>query len=132
LGVGADIQAYCGKCGTVWHVVVAMVGTRIAQVECKECGARHRVRGESAGEARPHRRTGETRATRVAKGGKALVAADMTRPPVRYSTSASFAPGQRVEHPSFGPGVVERVLGPGKVQIHFAEGSKVLAMGRSA
>jgi hypothetical protein len=51
---------------------------------------------------------------------------------VQYSTSASFAPGQRVEHPSFGPGVVERVLGPGKVQIHFAEGSKVLAMGRSA
>ena len=132
MGVGADIQAYCGKCGTVWHVVVAMVGTKIAQVECKECGARHRVRGASAGEARPHRRTGETRATRAAKGGKALVAADMTRAPVRYSTSASFAPGQRVEHPSFGPGVVERVLGPGKVQIHFAEGSKVLAMGRNS
>jgi hypothetical protein len=132
LGVGADIQAYCRKCGTVWHVVVAMVGTTIAQVECKECGARHRVRGKSAGEARPHRRTGETKATRAAKGGKALVAADLSLPPVRYSTSARFAPGQRVEHATFGPGIVERVLGPGKVQIHFADGSKVLAMGRAS
>ena len=117
----------------MWHVVVAMVGTQIAQVECKQCGRRHRVRGEeNAGEARPHRRTGEPRATRAAKVGKPLVDADMTRAPVRYSTSARFAPGQRVEHATFGPGIVERVLGPSKVQIHFADGSKVLAMGRSA
>ena len=132
MGVGADIQAYCGKCGTVWHVVVAMVGTKIAQVECKECGARHRVRGESAGDARPHRRTGETKATRAAKGGKPLVEADLSKPPVPYSTGARFAPGQRVEHATFGPGVVERVLGPGKVQIYFAGGSKVLAMSRAS
>jgi hypothetical protein len=109
-----------------------MVGTKIAQVECKECGARHRVRGESAGEARPHRRSGETKATRAARGGKALVAADLSLPPVCYSTSARFAPGQRVEHATFGPGIVERVLGPGKVQIHFAGGSKVLTMGRAS
>ena len=131
MGVGADIEAHCGKCGTVWHVVVAMVGTKIAQVECKECGARHRVRGQSTAEARPHRRTGETKATRAAKGGKALIAADLTKPPVRYSTGDRYAPGQRVEHASFGPGIVERVLGTGKVQIHFANGSKVLAMGRA-
>ena len=131
LGVAADIQSYCGKCGTVWHVVVAMVGTQIAQVECKQCGRRHRVRGEEKTEARPHRRTGAA-GTRAAKVVKPLVDADMTREPVRYSVNASFAPGQRVEHATFGPGVVERVLGPQKVQIHFEGGSKVLAMGRSA
>jgi hypothetical protein len=138
LGVGADIEAYCGKCGTVWHVVVAMVGGRIAQVECKECGRRHRVRGGGATgttgakpeTARPHRRTGQT-ATRAAKGGKSMIEPDLSRPPVRYSASARFAPGQRVEHTTFGPGIVERVLGPGKVQIHFAGGSRVLAMGRA-
>jgi hypothetical protein len=130
LGVAADIQSYCGKCGTVWHVVVAMMGTQIAQVECKQCGRRHRVRGEEKAEARPHRRTG-AKSTRAAKVVKPLVDADMTREPVRYSTNANFAPGQRVEHATFGPGIVERVLGPQKVQIHFADGSKVLAMGRT-
>jgi hypothetical protein len=110
-----------------------MVGTQIAQVECKQCGRRHRVRGEEkkTETARPHRRTGVA-STRAAKGAKPLVDADMSLEPVRYSTSAQFAPGQRVEHATFGPGVVERVLGPQKVQIYFADGSKVLAMGRSA
>lgn len=133
MGVAADIQSYCGKCGTVWHVVVAMVGTQIAQVECKQCGRRHRVRGEekTAEAARPHRRTG-VKSARATKAAKPLVEADLTREPVRYSTSAQFAPGQRIEHATFGPGIVERVLGPQKVQIHFADGSKVLAMGRGA
>jgi hypothetical protein len=92
------------------------------------------VRGgadKAPGEARPHRRTGET-ATRAAKASRALVDADLSQPPVRYSASARFAPGQRVEHTTFGPGVVERVLGPSKVQIHFATGSRVLAMGRAS
>jgi hypothetical protein len=110
-----------------------MVGTQIAQVECKQCGRRHRVRAEekAAAVARPHRRTGAS-GTRAAKGAKPLVDADLTREPVRYSTNARFDPGQRVEHSTFGLGIVERVLGPQKVQIHFASGSKVLAMGRSA
>ena len=30
--VGEDIEALCGKCGQVWHVVMAKVGTRIAKV----------------------------------------------------------------------------------------------------
>jgi hypothetical protein len=132
LGVSADIQSYCGKCGTVWHVVVAMVGTQIAQVECKQCGRRHRVRGEEKVEAaRPHRRTGAA-STRAAKVVKPLVDADMTREPVNYSLDAHFDPGQRIEHATFGPGIVERILGPQKVQIYFASGSKVLAMGRRA
>ena len=30
--VGQDIESICGKCGDVWHVVVAMNGTAIAKV----------------------------------------------------------------------------------------------------
>ena len=43
--VGSDIEAVCKKCGDVWHVVIALADRRIANVECKECGARHRYRG---------------------------------------------------------------------------------------
>ena len=41
---GKDIEARCGKCGEVWHVVVAMVGDAIAKVQCKECHAYHKYR----------------------------------------------------------------------------------------
>ena len=39
LKVGADVEALCGKCGDVWHVVVAKVGDRVAKVQCKQCSA---------------------------------------------------------------------------------------------
>jgi len=28
----------CGRCGQVWHVVMAKMGDRIAKVVCKRCG----------------------------------------------------------------------------------------------
>lgn len=130
MGVGADIESYCGKCGTTWHVVIAMVDGRVAQVECSRCGKRHKPRGEGAAAApRVHRRTGEASTPRAA-ASKPMVAADMTTPPVPYTATGSYKPGQRVEHPAFGPGVVERVLASNKVQIFFATGSRVLAQRR--
>ena len=42
--VGADVESLCAKCGDVWHVVVAKVGDRIARVQCKQCGAPHRLK----------------------------------------------------------------------------------------
>ena len=42
--VGADIEAVCGRCGEVWHVIVAIADGGIAKVECKQCGRPHRYR----------------------------------------------------------------------------------------
>ena len=126
MGVGADIESYCGKCGTTWHVVIAMVDGRVAQVECSRCGKRHKARAEATRAPRVHRRTGEA-STRAAKANKPLVQADVTTPIVPYTASGSYKAGQRVDHPAFGPGVVERVLASTKVQVFFATGSRVLA-----
>src|ERR1043165_8784800 len=45
-GVGQDIEAMCGRCGQVWHVVMAKMGDRIAKVVCKRCGGHHGYRTE--------------------------------------------------------------------------------------
>ena len=37
----------CGRCGQVWHVVMAKMGDRIAKVVCKRCGGHHRYRTEA-------------------------------------------------------------------------------------
>jgi hypothetical protein len=129
VGVGADIESYCGKCGKTWHVVIAMVDGRVAQVECSRCGKRHRPRAESTAAPRVHRRTGEV-STPSARASKPLVDADMSAAPVPYTASGAYKPGQRVDHPAFGPGVVERVLATNKVQVFFATGSRVLAQRR--
>jgi len=134
--VGADVEALCSKCGDVWHVVVAKVGVQIVKVQCKQCGGYHRYKS-------PHGATKEAKmpsATRPAKEPRApkapverfekpAVAADLSRSVKTYRASEKFEVGDRVEHPSFGQGVVE-VSEPGKVTLFFATGRRVLVQSK--
>ena len=50
--------------------------------------------------------------------------------PVRpYRASEKFETGERVEHPSFGQGVVETAE-PGKITVFFASGRRVLVQSK--
>ena len=132
MSVGADIEAVCGRCGLGWHVVTAMANGRIAQVECRQCGKRHKLRAPGGAGPRPHRRTGATGVSPRRIAARApLVEPNLSRPPRAYSATESYAPGDRVEHAAFGPGVVERLTGPNKVQVFFAGGSRVLVHRRN-
>jgi hypothetical protein len=53
------------------------------------------------------------------------VAADLSRPPRTYRVTEKFEVGDRVEHPSFGQGVVETIDGQ-KMTVFFVSGRKVL------
>ena len=134
--VGADVEALCSKCGDVWHVVVAKVGVQIVKVQCKQCGGYHRYKS-------PHGATKEAKmpsATRPPKEPRApkepverfekpAVAADLSRAVKTYRASEKFTVGDRVDHPSFGQGVVE-VSEPGKVTVFFATGRRVLVQSK--
>jgi hypothetical protein len=134
--VGQDIESICGKCGDVWHVVVAMVGDKVAKVQCKQCGGYHRHRPPGSSSSAPVRRS---RASAV--GGSAApaprsnepqVAADLSRPVKPYRFDGEYSPGDRVEHPKFGEGIVELTSEPGKMQVFFADGRRVLARAKQS
>lgn len=132
--VGADIESICGKCGDVWHVVVAMVGDRVAKVLCKQCGGQHRYRppGGAAVARTPRKRAAaegstSTRARGQSKADEPLVKADPNRPVRAYAINESFDVGDRIDHRTFGSGVVEMVVGPGKIQVFFPSGRRVMA-----
>ena len=136
--VGQDIEALCGRCGQVWHVVMAMMGDRIAKVVCKRCGGHHRYRDEKAdttggggGEAssRPRRPTfgSARRSSRPARAEPEAPAFDPAKPPRAYAARDSYIAGERVAHPTFGVGVVAGSPGAGKVDVVFAGGARVLA-----
>jgi hypothetical protein len=126
MGVGAEIEALCGHCGTTWHVVIALVDGRAAQIECRRCGRRHKLRGGAAPRIAAPRRAG----SRAAVASRPLVAPDPSRPVRPYRAGDVYAVAERIEHPTLGSGVVERVLGPGKIQVFFTGGSRVLAQAR--
>jgi hypothetical protein len=136
--VGQDIEALCGKCGQVWHVVMAKMGDRIAKVVCKRCGGHHRYRteGDDANEAaRPARaRTITGSRPRAATPAPALTAPpfDPAKPARPYAAAAQYAAGERIVHPQFGVGVVAGSPGSGKIDVVFPSGARVLAVAKSA
>ena len=60
-----------------------------------------------------------------------IVEANLERTPVPYSVRDSYFPGDRISHPKLGEGVVEKALGPNKVEIRFGDECRVLVQGRS-
>jgi hypothetical protein len=147
VAVGKDVEAACRKCGEVWHVIVAVEGGKITKVQCKECMAYHRYRppeGEDRVDtepkpkkapATPRKATApRSKAASSAKGGgkrasheEPLVEPDLSRPIRLYKMTDSYEPGERVEHPKFGQGVVEVLSGPGKMTVFFEDGRRTLA-----
>ena len=138
--VGEDIESVCGKCGDVWHVVVAMVETDIAKVECKECKATHKYKptGEAKKKADEEKKAAKKKTTKKKTTRKPRKSAEPAlpegpraeandKPPQKYSIKGSFEIGDRVEHPSFGEGVVDGLPAPGKIEVYFTDGRKTLA-----
>jgi len=128
----------CGRCGQVWHVVMAKMGDRIAKVVCKRCGGHHRYRDENAdavssdAPARPRRPAfgsgrRSNRASRADAGPADLPPFDPAKPPRTYAARDSYVAGERVAHPTFGVGVVSGSPGAGKVDVVFSGGARVLA-----
>jgi ribosomal protein S27AE len=137
-GVGEDIEDTCTRCGDTWHVVMAKVGDRIAKVVCKRCGSQHNFRsGEAAAApaasggatAGGRRRTLSRRPSSLPAEPEArpMPQFDPTKPPRSYAPRESYAPGERIAHATFGIGVVSALPGPGKVEVVFPGGVRVLA-----
>ena len=134
-GVGADVEALCSKCGDVWHVVVAKVGQQIVKVQCKQCSGYHRYKsphGAPADKKLPatHRPPREPRAP-VERFEKPAVPADLSRPARPYRASELFEVGERIDHPSFGQGVIE-LSEAGKITVFFGSGRRVLVQAKTA
>lgn len=151
LGVGKDIFAVCGKCGDTWHVIVALEGTKVTKVQCKFCNGYHRFK-RSANDptpvgAPPPKAAKKAAATRTTASGKKIAVKKPTTTPKRdepliepnldlpvrdYAMSATYQPGERIEHPKFGQGVVENFPEPGKMNVFFEDGRRTLAFARPA
>jgi hypothetical protein len=116
----------------VWHVIVAIAGEEIAKVECKQCGRLHRYRQIGGRRAAARSATRTRKVSAKAKTAGPLVEADPSRPLKSYRSTDWYAIGDRIEHPRFGAGVVDRVAGPEKVQVFFPDGHRLLVHGRGA
>lgn len=127
--VGADIDNRCTKCGITTHVVVATPEGKLAKLECKQCGSKHQYRDPNKKKAAAKKKTATRKRAPAAPVGP-LVEPNLNWPIKQYEVSGTYQPGERIQHKTFGAGVIEQVMGPLKVRVFFEDGQKILIQGK--
>lgn len=130
LSAGDHITSKCTKCkDTTNHTIVAMVGDRIAKVECNTCRGVHNYRQTVLKKPAAKRKTS---GTSPAKTGKIetkwedlLNDLDPTTATL-YNMQMTIESGDLIQHPSFGLGRVINVIKPNKMEVYFSTGVKLL------
>ncbi len=139
LTVGKEMVCWCTRCKLdLGHTIVAMIGGRPARVICRTCRSEHNYyEKKAAGTAGAVRRTGtssgasprpkESKPEGVPIEHEWLKQMNASTQPLKsYGADQSFSPGDRVKHPTFGDGIVQKTVFPNKIEILFRADLKTL------
>ncbi|OFZ21944.1 MAG: hypothetical protein A2X94_15930 [Bdellovibrionales bacterium GWB1_55_8] len=131
--VAQEALSYCTSCKMdLNHVIVAMKGDRIAKVQCLTCKKEHVYRAPK-GATEPVKKKSK-KETAAAEAAISSIEAEWTKlmtahkdaPMKPYSMKASFALGDKLKHPTFGDGIVGKLIYPNKLEVIFSNNIKVL------
>ena len=136
--VGKEVLAYCTSCKMdLNNVIVAMKGDRIAKVQCLTCKKEH-VYKAPKGAAEP-KKPKKTKAAKAESEDSAnhsieaewqkLMATHRDSPSRAYSTKELYSLGDKISHPTFGEGIVGKLIYPNKLEVIFQMDVKVLIYG---
>ncbi len=130
--VAHDIIAMCTKCRMeLNHVVISHnLEGLVEKVKCHTCGSEHRYRRskKTSGSKEGAKRT----AAKKSEPGKnflMLCERLADRVPSPYNMSRSYKNDDVIEHNIFGKGIVINTYSQ-KIEVIFADGSRILAMDR--
>lgn len=126
--VGGEVDAFCTRCKlTLAHIILAIVGSKIARVRCNTCGGDHAFRS-APGRTRAPSAPRQSRKRVVISFEEQLAGKDVAHA-ARYSPRNSYQHDQVIEHPTFGLGIVTTVR-EDKVDVVFKMAQKTLVHGR--
>jgi hypothetical protein len=140
--VGKEALAYCTSCKMdLNHIIAAMKGDRIAKVQCLTCKKDH-VYKAPKGVTEPGKAAAKTaRAKKKAAAAQEeaahsievewqkLMLAHKDAPTKGYTTKSNFGLGDKINHPTFGEGIVGKLIYPNKIEVIFQMDVKVLIHG---
>jgi hypothetical protein len=115
------------------HIIVAMKGDRIAKVQCLTCKKEHVYRapkGATEPQAKAAPRVKKTESEEASHSieveWEKLMSAHRELPIKPYSTKGQFGLGDKLSHPTFGDGIVGKLIYPNKLEVIFRTDVKVL------
>lgn len=125
LSPGDPIQARCTKCKqNTDSTIVSMAENAPEKVQCSVCSRKHKYRPPIEAK-KPTKRVPVQRETER-KQWQALVTSVDHSKATDYSMTATYKLKTVVNHPAFGLGLVQRVVGPQKIEILFESGKKMM------
>jgi hypothetical protein len=133
--VAKDVISYCTSCKrNLVHVIVALNGEKIARVLCRSCKKEHAYHpSKGVKEASTKKRTSKTspvkKAEKTLKAWQTALEKCNSLPGKVYSLTGLFDDGDKIDHGTFGMGVVNKLIKPNKMEVLFEEGTKILIRG---
>lgn len=117
---GDPIQARCTKCRKITsQTIVAMSDERPSEIQCNTC------QHTSPAKKPVVRRTVDPKKSERDEWATLRPGMDTSRAR-DYSMTAAYKAKTLVNHPIFGLGLVQRVTGPHKMAVLFADGQKIM------
>ncbi len=134
--VANEALAYCTSCKMdLNHVIVAMKGDRIAKVQCLTCKKEHNYRVPK-GATEPATKTAKTKKSEPSEAPRSieaewekLMSSHREVQVKQYSTQGQFSLGDKLSHPTFGDGIVGKLIYPNKLEVIFRTDVKILIYG---
>ena len=136
--IGAEILAYCGTCKMdLLSIIVAKKDVKIAKVQCKTCKKDHvykAPKGITEPGPKPEKKTRAKKekapeAAPIEAEWEKLMLIHKNAPVKNYSMKSQFGLGDRITHPTFGEGIVGKLIYPNKLEVIFRHDLKVLIHG---
>lgn len=136
--VGKETLAFCTSCKMdLNHVIVALKGDRIAKAQCLTCKKEHAYKAPK-GQAEPKKvRKTKAAAEAAELPGSHSIEAEWQKlmgthrdlPSKPYNIKGHFGLGDKINHPTFGEGIVGKLIYPNKLEVIFRTDVKVLVHG---
>lgn len=136
IGVGKEVLSHCSKCKLILaHIIVTMKSATVAdKVQCKTCKSTHAFKDPGA----TKRKTSVDRVIKTARAKSAgrdsqsiaelwtRAMGNMKGGPIEYSTKGTFQMGDVIDHPTFGHGIVEKLIDNNKIEVLFRDDYRTL------
>lgn len=123
---GKAIETRCTKCRKITsHLIVTMNESTPGKVLCNICGRQHDYQTNATTQKTAARQTSLAKAAER-KEWDELQPTIASGEATDYSMTAHYKIRSLINHPTFGFGFVQRIVGPQKIEILFEEGKKTM------
>ncbi|OEU73701.1 MAG: hypothetical protein BA874_03405 [Desulfuromonadales bacterium C00003068] len=126
LSVGDPIEGRCTKCRkNTAHVIVTIDEESPGRVQCTVCSREHKYRPPTAARKPAVRRTVDPKEVERQEWQTLRPTLNPAKA-TDYAMTAAYKVNALINHPVFGLGLVQRVVGPQKVEVLFEDGRKMM------